>query len=193
MISGIVLAAGTSSRLGRPKQLLELDGRPLLQHVIHAADEADLNEIVIVLGHEAERIGAALDLPPAARTIVNPEYLSGQSTSLRAGLAAASPDSEAAVVLLGDQPGLEPAAIRKMVEFFRAGGPPIVRALWHGTPGHPVVFARSTWVDLAKLTGDRGARDLLGDRDDVEGLEMGGPAVLDVDTWNQYEQLKETF
>jgi molybdenum cofactor cytidylyltransferase len=193
VISGIVLAAGTSSRLGQPKQLLELAGRPLLQHVIDALGEAGLGEIVVVLGHEADRIAEALELPPTARTIVNHEYAAGQSTSLRAGLASAAPESEGCVVVLGDQPSLPPDSIRKVVESFRDGASPVVRAVWEGTPGHPVVFGRSVWATLSQLTGDQGARDLLIDRDDVLEIEMGSPAIVDVDTWSQYDELKESF
>ena len=193
MISGIVLAAGTSSRLGQPKQLLELAGRPLLQHVIDALGKADLGEIVIVLGHEADRIAKALDLSSSAKTIVNREYAAGQSTSLRAGLAALNAQSEACVVVLGDQPSLPSDSIRKVVQSFMDGTSPIVRAVWNGTPGHPVVFDRSVWDELSQLTGDHGARDLLVDRNDVEEVEMGSPAIADVDTWSQYDELKESF
>jgi CTP:molybdopterin cytidylyltransferase MocA len=145
------------------------------------------------LGHEAERVAAALHLPAVARTIVNGDYEAGQSTSLRAGLTAAASESEAAVVLLGDQPSLEPQAIDKVIEAFGAGGRPIARAIWQGTPGHPVVFARSVWPELTELTGDRGARELLVGRGDVTEVEMGAPPVPDVDTWEGYERLKKTL
>jgi molybdenum cofactor cytidylyltransferase len=193
VISGIVLAAGTSSRLGQPKQLLELAGRPLLQHVIDTLSDAGLDEIVIVLGYEADRIAEALELPPGAKTIINHEYADGQSTSLRAGLTSAAPESEACVVVLGDQPSLPADSIRKVVQSFKDGASPIVRAVWEGTPGHPVVFGRSVWAELSQLAGDQGARDLLAGRNDVHEVEMGSPAILDVDTLSQYDKLKETF
>jgi molybdenum cofactor cytidylyltransferase len=193
VISGIVLAAGTSSRLGRPKQLLELGGRPLLQYVIDALSRAGMDEIVIVLGHEADRVAAALELPATARTAFNPDYAEGQSTSLRAGLAAAAPGSDACVVVLGDQPSLAPDSIRQVVQAFVDGDSSIVRAMWEGTPGHPVVFARSVWPELSGLTGDSGARDLLIRRSDVREVEMGSSPVVDVDTWSQYEELKDRF
>src|SRR5918997_5983315 len=104
MISAVVLAAGASTRLGRPKQLLELDGKPLLQHVVDALDGAGLDEVVVVLGHEAERIRAAVVLPARGRVVVNRAHRSGQASSLRAGLDAVDAASEAAVVVLGDQP-----------------------------------------------------------------------------------------
>jgi len=85
-VVGIVLAAGRGARMGSPKQLLELDGRPLLQHVIDAAAAAPLEGVIVVLGHEAERVAAALDLPAGVVVVANPRHRDGQSTSLRAGL-----------------------------------------------------------------------------------------------------------
>lgn len=191
MITGIVLAAGTSTRLGTPKQLLELDSRPLLQHVVDAACASSLDEIVIVLGHEAEIIRAALTLPDTARTVLNEDYETGQSSSLRAGLAAASHKSEAAAVLLGDQPGMRPGLIDAVIERWRATNAPVVRPTFQGTPGHPVVVGRSEWASFARAEGDRGAGVVM-ERDParVEIVEMGRPPLEDVDTWEQYERIK---
>jgi molybdenum cofactor cytidylyltransferase len=191
MISGVVLAAGTSSRLGRPKQLLELRGRPLLQHAIDAAAGSGLDEVIVVLGHDSERVASALTLPPGIWVVVNREYEAGQSTSLRAGLESVDPEAEAAAILLGDQPLLTPPAISKVLDAFRASEATIVRALWQGTPGHPVVLARSEWDSIKKLRGDKGARDLVATSARVEVVEMGEPPVEDVDTWEQYEKLRD--
>ena len=191
MISGVVLAAGTSSRLGRPKQLLELDGRPLLQHVVDAAAASGLDEVVVVLGHESERVASALALPPGTRVVVNHEYEAGQSTSLSAGLASVDPRADAAAILLGDQPRLTSSAIRKVLDAFRNSDAPIVRALWQGTPGHPVVLARSEWESVRRLEGDKGARDLVAASARAEVVEMDEPPVEDVDTWEQYETLRD--
>jgi molybdenum cofactor cytidylyltransferase len=191
VISGVVLAAGTSSRLGQPKQLLEVRGRPLLQHAIDAAAGSELDEVVVVLGHESERIASALALPSGARVVVNDHYESGQSTSLRTGLSSVDPRADAAAILLGDQPGLTSAAIRKVLDAFRESDAPIVRALWQGTPGHPVVLARSEWESVRRLEGDKGARDLVAATARTEVIEMDEPPVADVDTWEQYERLRD--
>jgi molybdenum cofactor cytidylyltransferase len=191
VISGVVLAAGTSSRLGRPKQLLELEGRPLLQHVVDAAAASGLDEVVVVLGHESERIATALTLPPRTRVVVNRDYEAGQSTSLRAGLSSVDSRTDAAAILLGDQPRLTPSAIRKALDAFRASEAPIMRALWQGIPGHPVLLARSEWASIKRLKGDKGARDLVAASARVEVIEMGEPPVEDVDTWEQYETLRD--
>ncbi len=192
MISGIILAGGGSARLGTPKQLLELDGRPLLQHVVDAAEQAGLDEVIIVLGHEANHVSAALRLPPTARVVVNPRYLEGQSTSLRAGLDATDPASTAAVVLLGDQPRLGADMIRKMVAEFRRDGRPIARAVFDGVPGHPVVLARSEWAMVDTLEGDVGARAFMDASDKVNLVDMGAEPLEDVDTWEQYERVRQT-
>ena len=191
MITGIVLAGGTSSRLGRPKQLLELEGRPVLQHVVDAAHAAVLDEIVVVLGHMADEITAAIELPPNARTTFNPHYADGQSTSLSAGLSAASSDSQAAVILLGDQPRLGADIIRTVVETYRQTGGRVVRAWWGGKPAHPVVFDRSVWAAVQAVDGDRGARDLLKANPDWEvRVDAGDVSPGDLDTWDDYERLK---
>ena len=191
MISGVVLAAGTSSRLGRPKQLLELEGRPLLQHVVEAAAASGLDEVIVVLGYESERIASALTLPPGTRVVVNRDYEAGQSTSLRAGLGSVDPEAKAAAILLGDQPRVTPPAISKVLDAFRASEATIVRALWQGTPGHPVVLARSEWDSIKNLKGDTGARDLVATSARVEVVEMGEPPLEDVDTREQYERLRD--
>jgi molybdenum cofactor cytidylyltransferase len=190
VISGIVLAGGRSARLGTPKQLLELDGRPLLQHVVDAAEEGGLDEVIVVLGHEAERISAALRLPPRARTVVNPSFSEGQSTSLRAGLGATDPASTAAVVLLGDQPRLTGPMVRKLVAGFHRDNRPIARAVFGGVAGHPVVLARSEWAILDDLRGDVGARALIDGSEKVNLVDMGPEPLEDIDTWEQYEQMR---
>ncbi|MDQ3411935.1 MAG: nucleotidyltransferase family protein, partial [Chloroflexota bacterium] len=117
-VSGIILAAGQSSRLGRSKQLLPLAGRPLLAHVIAHAAASDLDETILVLGHEATAIAAALgDL--GQRTMINPEYAAGQSTSVRAGLSAVSPESDAVMFLLGDQPTVTSEIINALLTAYR--------------------------------------------------------------------------
>jgi 2-haloacid dehalogenase len=190
VISGLILAAGTSSRLGRTKQLLELHGRPLLQFVIDAAAGAGLGEVVVVLGHEAERVGAALWLPPGARTVINRDYDQGQSTSLRTGLDALSARSEAAVVLLGDQPGISSDMIRTTVSRFRLGDAPVVRGSHGDVPGHPVVVGRDEWGEWRSLSGDAGARVLIESHPErVAEVDLGPAAIVDVDTQADYENL----
>jgi molybdenum cofactor cytidylyltransferase len=189
-IAGIVLAGGTSSRLGRPKQLLELAGRPLLQHAVDAAATARLDEVIVVLGHRAGEVAAALALPPGARSVVNPDYATGQASSMHTGLAAVSPQAEAAVLLLGDQPGMAPAHIAAVADAFRGGAGPIVQGSYRGTPGHPVLFARRVWPELMAVRGDLGAREVIKAHPDwVVRVELDADVPPDLDTMEDYRRL----
>lgn len=193
-VSGIVLAAGSSSRLGQPKQLLDLEGRPLLQHAIDAVEGAGLFDVVVVLGHRADDVAAAVTMSEGTRVVVNPDYAEGQATSLRTGLQAADPKSKAAIVLLGDQPAVDAASLRALADAYERTESPIVQAAYSGRPGHPVLFDRSLWADLEAIEGDKGARDLLKDNPEwVVKVELGGEVPRDLDTWQDYERLKEGF
>jgi 2-haloacid dehalogenase len=190
VISGLILAAGTSSRLGRPKQLLQFHGRPLLQHVVDAAAGAGLAEVVIVLGREAGRVEAALELPPGARTVLNPDYLEGQASSLRTGLDSLAADAEAAVILLGDQPGVTSDMIRAAVAAFLSGRAPVVRARFGDTPGHPVVVARGEWGRWRRLAGDAGARTAMDAAPElVAHIDLGPRPPQDIDTQSDFDDL----
>jgi molybdenum cofactor cytidylyltransferase len=193
MIAGLVLAAGGSSRLGRPKQLLPLQGRPIVQHVVDAALAAGLAEVVVVLGHAAEKVLAGLDLRPPARAVVNPDHAAGQSSSLRVGLRATGADVSAAIVLLGDQPGIAVEAIRAVADAYERTGGPVVRAVYAGRPGHPVLFDRSVWPEVQAIEGDHGARDLLARHPDwIVEVPVEGERPADLDTWDDYRRLRKT-
>jgi CTP:molybdopterin cytidylyltransferase MocA len=181
-ITGIILAAGTSSRFGRMKQLLEVRGKPLVQHAVDAAAEAGLDEVVVVLGQDAEAIEEAVRLPANARVVRNPRYVEGQSTSLAAGLNAADAESEGAVALLADQPGVTAEHVRALVAAFRATRARIVRLSFRDGPG-PTLLSREIWAEAAHLTGDTGARALIAEHPDwVEEVAVDEDAPPDVDT-----------
>jgi molybdenum cofactor cytidylyltransferase len=193
-IAGIILAAGASTRMGEPKQLLSLAGRPLLQHVLDAAAGAALAEVLVVVGHAGEAIRAAVRVPARARLVVNARWADGQASSLACGLAAAADDATAAAVLLGDQPGVTSGLIDAVVAAFVAGGGPIVRPVWTRAdgaahPGHPVVLARSVWPALAGVTGDHGARAVLAAHPEwVRELAMPGAPLADIDDRADYRR-----
>jgi molybdenum cofactor cytidylyltransferase len=175
---GLVLAAGAGTRFaGGPKQLAPLAGRPLLEHALAAV--AGLTPRVVVLGHAAAEVRAAVDLH-GARAVVCPDWAEGQAASLRCGIAALG-DVDAAVVVLGDQPGITPGAVAALVA--AAGGEEeAVRAAYGGRPGHPVLLRRPLLDRAGELHGDRGFKGLLrGAR--VLDVELGGVAdPADVDT-----------
>lgn len=181
MITAIVLAAGAATRFGRTKQVVLVGGKPLAQHPIDAAVEAALDEVVVVLGHDAERVREALRLPAVARWVVNPAYEGGMASSLAAGLRAADPASEGAVVLMADQPGITAQHLRALVEAFRVRRSPIVRLRFRTGPG-PALLSREVWGEAMSLEGDVGARVLMERHPEkVEDVDVGGDAPTDVD------------
>jgi molybdenum cofactor cytidylyltransferase len=160
-VTGIVLAAGLSSRFGSPKALAVLNDRPLLQHVLDAVAEAGLREVVVVLGFAAGEVEAVIHWR-AERRVRNPDPGRGLASSLQAGLTALSRDAEAAVVALGDQPRLRPSVIRALVQTWQRGSSPIVvpRYASSGTL-NPVLLARGVWPAAMALEGDRGMGPLI--------------------------------
>jgi molybdenum cofactor cytidylyltransferase len=181
VITALVLAAGTSSRFGRTKQLVLLRGRPLVQHAVDAVAGAGLDEIVVILGHQADDVRRSLELPPNARTVVNPAYESGLASSLAAGLREADRASEAAVVLLGDQPGIASRHVRMLVGAFQAHRSRFVRLRFRDGPG-PALLARAAWPEALALEGDIGARLLMERHPEmIEEVEIDEDVPADVD------------
>ena len=189
-VFGIILAAGRGTRMGRPKQLLPLDGRPLLQHVVDAAAAAPLDGVVLVLGHAAEAVVAALRLPPGVVVVVNPLHEAGQSTSLRAGLDHVPEGARAGAILLGDQPEVRVEAIRAVVAAQAVSDAPILRAAYGGRASHPVVLDRSVWPEVEALGGDAGGRaHIAAHAGRVELVEVGGVPPEDIDTPEDHARL----
>lgn len=195
-LSGVILAAGASTRVGQPKQLLPLGDRPLLQRVLDEAAASCLDEVILVLGHRAEEIRAAIQLPSGhpIRVAINPDYTRGQSTSLRLGLRSANPRAEAAAVLLGDQPQITARLIDRVAAAFQTAGSPLVRPVYSGSggrrvPGHPVFLARRIWPEVEKLRGDQGARALLSAHPEwLLEVPVEGEPPGDIDTWEDYQR-----
>lgn len=188
MIAAIVLAAGTSTRMGRQKLMLPMpDGRPLVRVAVDQVLAAGLDDTVVVLGGDAEAIAGALRSLPV-RTVVNPRYTEGQSTSLRAGLDALRPGTDAAVIALGDQPLPDPAVIRRLVAAFRSGGRPITVPIYRNGRGNPVLFTAALFDELRAVTGDRGGREVIArDSSRVGEVSIDLPMPPDIDTPEDYE------
>jgi molybdenum cofactor cytidylyltransferase len=188
VIAAIVLAAGASTRMGRQKLTLPMaGGRPLVRLAVEQVLAAELDEVVVVVGGDADAVAAALATLPV-RVVVNPRYAEGQSTSLRVGLDALRPGTDAAVVALGDQPLPDPDVIRRLVAAFRTTGRPIAVPVYRDGRGNPVLFGATLFGELRGVTGDQGGRGVI-TRDPARVAEvpvdMAMPA--DIDTPEDYE------
>ena len=187
-VAGVILAAGSSSRLGTPKQLLRYRGETLLHRAVRLALEAGLHPVHVVLGSNAAAVGEALaDLRGRVATVVNDHWQTGMGSSLARGIASLSaatgPESGAALVLVTDQPRVSHPLLAEIAAAFRTGGAPLVASRYgSGALGVPALFARRYFPELARLTGDRGARALFTRyRDDLVTVAFP-EGDLDIDT-----------
>ena len=194
MIAAIVLAAGASARMGRPKLVLPMsDGRALVRVAVEQMLRASLDDVVVVLGGEADAVREALAGLPI-REVVNPRYAEGQSTSLRAGLDALRPETTAALVALGDQPLPDPGVIARLVEALRATGRPIAAPVYRDGRGNPVLFAASLFEELRAVAGDRGGREVVArDPSRVAEVLVDAPMPADIDTPEDYEAARTAW
>jgi nicotine blue oxidoreductase len=177
-VAGLLLAAGSGSRLGRPKALVELDGVRLVDRGIWLLQSGGASPLVVVTG------AAPVSLPPGVISVFNPDWASGMGSSLAAGLGAVPDGSAAAVIALVDQPLVGPAAVDRLIAAFE-GGAQVAVAAYDGQPRNPVLIAREHWAEVAGLAaGDVGARPFLRAHQDlvtlVECGDTGRPD--DVDT-----------
>jgi molybdenum cofactor cytidylyltransferase len=191
-VGAVILAAGASTRMGTPKQLLELDDKPLLVRVVEAALSAPVWPVVVVLGANAERIRPFLARFPVLVT-ENSAWQEGMAASIRAGVTTLQQFSrhlDAALIALCDQPAFSAATISQLIETQRATGRGIVAARYAGRNGAPALFLRQYFPELTALTGEEGARALLnGDAGRVAPVELPELAV-DLDTVADVAALK---
>lgn len=178
MATALILAAGTGRRFGDVKPLAILDGRPIVAHVIQAAHSADLDALV-VSPPDPRVIDAAT--AAGAGVVRNGDPSAGMARSLRLGLADLPLEADAAVVLLGDQPMVDPDVIRALVAAWRSDPDRPWQSDYADGPGHPVVLPRLIWPHIQRLRGDVGARSLLVPLG-VRTLPVAGSRPLDVDT-----------
>ena len=188
-VAVVVLAAGKSTRMGGPnKMLVEANGQPLVVYAVKAALASQAVEVVVVLGNMAEQVREAVTRAvPGGRLrfVTNPDFAQGLSTSVRTGLAALGKDIDAAVVQLGDMPGVTaPLLDRLMAAFSPVEGRSICVPTVNGKRGNPVLWDRRFFAEIARIEGDSGAKHLIGEHADlVCEVEMAGDAaVTDIDT-----------
>jgi CTP:molybdopterin cytidylyltransferase MocA len=159
-ISAVVLAAGAGSRFGGGKLLAEYLGRPLIEATLLGLREAPVDETIVVVGDDAEGLRDRCE-SYGVRLVENPEWAEGMATSVKKGLAACSPDADATVVVLGDQPLVGAKAVERLVEAHE-GGATVAVATYGSKRRNPALFARATWPILEEeLSGDEGARGFL--------------------------------
>ena len=190
-VSGLVLAAGTSTRLGQPKQLLAFGATTMLGKVVaEARAAAALDEVVVVLGGAAAEIRRQVDLA-GATVVENPGFSAGCSSSYRTGIGALDPRAEAVAILLGDQPGVDRAVIDTVVEEWRRTRDDILLAAYRTREGHPLVFARALFEQLVALQGDKAAWKIVdARRAEIRTVPVDRPHPRDVNTWEDYELLR---
>lgn len=183
-IAAIVLAAGASRRLGRPKQLIRLDGETLLERTLRVCGEAGCTPVIIVLGASADAVLGGSSLGNAV-VVMNNDWAQGMASSIRAGIQALQPGVDGCVITTCDQPAVTATHLRALM----TSGDEVTASAYGGRHGVPAYFPRYRFAELIELQGDAGARELL---KDARALQFEG-GELDVDTPEDLERTRELF
>jgi len=189
-VAGVVLAAGASVRMGANKLLFEIEGEVLVHRAVRRASAAGLNPVIVVLGHEAERVRLTLaDL--RCQAVVNPAYARGVHESLRVGIGAVPPDALAAVVMLADMPFVTSAMIETLVERFRGGDAPLVVSEYGHVNAPPVLYGRALFDELRAVDGE-GCGKRVVQRHSHEAMTVSWPeeALSDLDVPEDVDRLQ---
>jgi molybdenum cofactor cytidylyltransferase len=186
-VSGLVLAAGGSTRLGRPKQLLPYGTATLLDHVLDTARSCAFDQLLCVIGGAAADVRSTVDLG-GVEVVENPDYGEGCSSSIAAALHAVDSRCDLLVLMLGDQPGVTAEAVARLLA--GRGDAPVAACAYSDGRGHPLAFSRSLFPELESLHGDKAVWKLL-DRHGAAAADVpvDGPTPRDVDTWEDYAQI----
>jgi molybdenum cofactor cytidylyltransferase len=187
-VSGLVLAAGGSKRLGQPKQLLPYGSATLLDHVLETARSCRFDQLLCVIGGEADAIRAGVDLE-GVEVVENPQFGEGCSSSIAAALTALDPRCDVLVLMLGDQPGVTAEDVAALLA--GRGDAPIAACAYSDGRGHPLAFSRGLFPELQTLRGDKAVWKLLDRHSGVAvDVPVGRAIPRDVDTWEDYEALR---
>lgn len=185
-VAAVILAAGGSTRMGRPKQLLPWNGRSLLRHTVNVAREAGCEPVIVVLGAAADRLRPELSGLPVTVT-ENPEWEEGPGTSIRAGLTPVG-SADAVVFLACDQPLVDAAHVRRLIDAHRMTGRPMAASGYADSAGVPALFARECFPDLRSLPAESGAKQLFARRPDALAIVPFPAGAVDLDTPEDYER-----
>lgn len=191
-IAGIVLAAGVSSRMGRPKQLLPFRGQTVLECVVDGALHSPLHKVVVVLGHKSESIRSLLAAKDVT-VVLNPQYERGQGSSIKAGLRAVRGEVDAVLFLLGDQPLIARETIRSLIASYDRRPSPIVLPVYNGKRGNPALFDSLLFDRLESLPDETGARVLFQQyADQILNVPVFDPGIhFDIDTEQDFQALQK--
>jgi molybdenum cofactor cytidylyltransferase len=185
-VTGLVLAAGASRRLGQPKQILTYRGSTLLGATLSAVRACQFDQLLVALGAASEQVRSSVDLG-TVEVIDNPEYSTGCSSSISAALPAVDDRADGLVLLLGDQPGISPSAVARLTADATS---PMALCRYDNSLGHPMWFRRDMFAELSQLHGDKAVWKLLhSGLYDVREVPVEGAVPIDVDTWQDYEAL----
>ena len=188
-VAGVVLAAGSSSRLGSNKLLIDIDGETVVRRAARRALEAGLTPVIVVLGFEANGVAEALEGLDVV-LVVNPDHAGGMASSMRAGIRQVPGDCEAAVVILADMPLVTSAMTAGMVARFRNGPEPLVVSRYGDVQAPPTLYDRGLFPALA-AAGDGGGRRVVRDhRDDAAAMEWPPALLVDLDRPEDVERLR---
>ncbi|HET6413636.1 MAG TPA: NTP transferase domain-containing protein [Anaeromyxobacter sp.] len=180
-VAGIVLAAGTSTRMGRNKLLLELEGEPLVRRAARRGLAAGLDPLLVVLGHEGDRVREVLH-GLAYTPVLNARFAEGMNTSLSAGVAAVPARAEAALVLLADMPFVEQAMIEEVVRRWRETGAPVVVSRYGAAVAPPTLYARALFPLLGGGTGEGRGREVVREQGErAHFVDWPAAALADLD------------
>lgn len=195
-ISGILLAAGESKRMGKPKLILNLGKSNIINATIDNLLKSEIYELIIVLGHEAQKIESSLSTQDKRiKFVTNKNYREGMSTSIKCGVLTTSKESEAFLIALGDQPLISPKVINRLIEKYQSSKVGIVTVMHKSFRGHPVLISKKYVKELLSLNGDIGARDLLKQHlDDTASIKIeSSEEFFDIDRTQDYEELKKIY
>jgi molybdenum cofactor cytidylyltransferase len=193
-LAAMILAAGLSSRMGDHKILLAWsDGRTVIEQIITQVQAAQIDPIYVVIGHRADEVHAKVT-PFGVQTVYNPEYAVGELlSSLKAGLRALPAEINGVMVILGDQPGIQPGVIRQVAAAFISGQGEIIAARYNGERGHPIVIHRRYWDELLALPSTSAPRDVINRHKEALVFVdvIGQMPLADIDTPEDYVRERE--
>jgi molybdenum cofactor cytidylyltransferase len=189
-VAGIVLAAGLSSRMGNNKMLIELGGRTLVRRAVETALSANLDPVLVVVGHQSELVRAELR-GLSCTPVLNAEYVRGMNTSVRAGIRALPENTDAAVVLLGDMPLVEGRMVHALLEAFRTSPAPLVISTYGGVVAPPILYARAVFPELRGLDAEACGKQVV-KQHRTEAIELAWPseALTDLDEPADLERVR---